>query len=278
MKKALKIFLIIFIIGVILGGIGIAIRGFKPFSISYTNGKLEVNDGQKAQLTLDKTEVDAFTNIDAHIAVGDVNIIPSDKYAIEYALDASKVTYEVKDGTLVVDTQESNKVSMDFSFSSNNYLNIYVPADSEFAKASIRGDVGEINIDSLKFDSLEIISNVGDVTLTKCTVNTSNIVVNTGDLKLTNCALTSSDIESDTGDVTATNLSVNTKLKVDSSVGDVVIALKSDKYNLDLKTSVGDIKVNGKEMDDGVSQSYKEDNGGAKITLSTSTGDIELNY
>lgn len=279
MKKSLKVILIIFIIGIILLGIGVAIRGVSPFSIYFKDGKLIVEDGEEPQITLDKTELDEFTNLDIHVSVGDINIIPSDTYAIEYALNTSNVTYEVKDGTLTFDTESENKAIENFSFSSNNYLNIYVPSDSKLAKASIRGNVGDINIDSLTFDSLELISNVGDITLTKCTVNnTSSIVVNTGDCKLTNCNFTSAEIESDTGDVNSTGLNITSKINVTSSVGDVEIGLASGNYNIDLSTDCGDIKVNGKDVDDGVSQSFKENNGNIIITISSDTGDIELVY
>lgn len=281
MKKVLITSLVIFIIGAILLGIGVAIRGFDPFRVTWKNGRIDVEEHQTSDVTLDKTELDSFSNMDIQINVGDINIIPSDQYAIEYALDVIRVDYAVDGDTLVVTTEAKPDVSIAFDIGINNeyYINIYVPSDAVLGNVSLNGNVGDIELDSLSCQSLVISSNTGDINMVQCSVSgRADISSNVGDVAVNGGNYGDAYITSDVGDVNGEALTVNSGLTVNNSVGDTDITLGRGTYSLGLTTDCGDIEVNGREMDDGVSQSYHENNGGVNVVISNSTGDINLNY
>ena len=259
MKKLLKISAVIFVIGAILLGIGIAMRGFKPFSIAFKNGKVNIEDGQQYTFVQEKTEIDSFTNIDINTNVSEIRIIPSDSYAIEYSTDSSNFDYEVKNDSLVVtSTGEAVNISVNFT-SKKDYLYIYVPSDCQLNDITITSSVGDIDINSQTCESLSIDLGVGDIN-----INNSNF--------------SSVNIDSDTGDVEGSSVTISSDLTIQNDVGDTEISLTAGNYNIDLETDCGDITVNGNDVDDGVSQSFHESNNGASISISANTGDIEVNY
>ena len=279
MKNIIKISLITLLIGAVLFGTGIAIRGFKPFAVFFDNGKIQIDEGSNNNITLDKTEVDSFTYIDVSINVGDINIIPSDKYAVEYSLDADKVNYKVENDTLFVITDKKNKSGLSFMNSPECYLNIYVPSDADFNDVSLMLNVGDTNVDSIKATSFDISSDVGDITISKCSAsNSATIHASTGDINVTGGEYSILDIDSDTGDVTCNLKSISSCLKIASAVGDVEATLPEGTYNIDLSTDVGDININGKSTGDGVGKSYKENGNGPVINIKSDVGDIDFNY
>lgn len=297
MNKASKIWLTVAILLIIVGALIFV-------------GALAVLDFDFAKLSTAGFETNTYeVNGDFHNVLIDVNttnitFAPSnDENCRVVCVEREQVKHSVavKDGTLVIDTVDTQKWydHVGISFGTMK-MTVYLPGD---AYASLRADTdtGDIKIpEDFTFESIKItgdtadivcfasVSNLMDISTTtgnikadaltvgevSLSTTTGNISINstaamgkvdletdTGEIKLTEVTCKSLMAESNTGDISLNNVVAADILSIESDTGDVRFA-HSDAASVSVKTSTGD--VTGTLLSDKV------------FITETSTGDVSV--
>lgn len=265
MKTWMKILLIIcgiaLAVGLVLAGIGIATRGFKPYSVGWENGRLVVSEDTNLVFELEKTEIDDFTHIDVDVSLADVILVESDCFAIEYSVYGREPSYEVTDGTLhFTDSDKNLSFSLVNGFGvAETFVKIYFPADTEFESIIIENACGDVNLDNIKADLLEAELSCGNIDLTGGTYGTISMELSCGDIDIRNSV-------------------VENRAELDNKCGDIEVSIIAEDCGYELNTSCGNIHVNGLSADEGVTQSARRNGDGPQIIAENACGDIELSY
>ncbi|WP_285398128.1 DUF4097 family beta strand repeat-containing protein [Lysinibacillus sp. fls2-241-R2A-57] len=222
-------------------------------------------------------ELDDFTNINVVNNYGDVEIVTSDRYALETnVVEDDDVTYSIKDHTLTVETKGEKKNRFQFGFGSFNSpsIKIYVPADVKLNTVVLNSKFGDTTIHDLNYQQLNLIEDFGDIIFKNTTGDKTEITQSFGDMKLQQFSSNGFVAESDNGDIDIDG-TLNGQSSITSSFGDTTLHLQNKKSEIgfELETDFGDLTVDKKDQNGKVSQEYKGDNQ-LKVTLSN--GDLQL--
>ncbi|MDZ7548918.1 DUF4097 family beta strand repeat-containing protein, partial [Clostridium perfringens] len=107
------------IIGVVRGGHG---------SLVWGKDGLEIYD--RANIIKENKELEKFNDVNIDVDFGDIEVIKSDKYAIEveYNEEVEELTYKVENEKLTVSNKRWGKMSFSMGFIDNNTLvKVYIP-------------------------------------------------------------------------------------------------------------------------------------------------------
>lgn len=143
-------------------------------------------------------------------------------------------------------------------------------------------DVGDIQLEHLSADSLELASDTGDVTVSSVTcANAMQVEVDTGSVRLTDVACGSLTATADTGDILLERVTATGAMTLQSEIGAVQF-LGCDAGELHIVTDTGDVtgtllseKVFLAESDTGEIDIPKTVTGGV-CEIRTDTGDIQI--
>lgn len=251
----------------------------------------------------DNISLEKFSSARIHLRYADLQIIPSDKFAVEYCLDGSKKPVcKVENGEFILE-ESRQPASVNFmafipSKQTDTYVRLYVPEEQEFTDIRMEQEDGNINIPKMKADSLVIDNKYGDVVIES--YDGKEISVNMYDGKFIADKIAAEQIElnSEYGDISLRegkgknlksklydgsfdggNFDIE-KVHVQNEYGDVNLEVSGDmkEYALDLETEDGDIEVSGYEViqkDDGY-QCKVEHTSGKEIKIYCKDGSIEL--
>ncbi len=221
--------------------------------------------------------LDDFTNINVFNDYGDVEIVTSDRYALETkVVEDGDVTYSIKDSTLTIETKSKKKDGLQFGFFnySTPSIKIYVPADAKLKTVVLDSNFGDTTIRGLNYQQLNLIDDFGDIIIKDTTGDKTEIRQSFGDLTLQQFSSNGLVVDSKNGDIRIDG-TLNGESAITSNFGDATLHLqnKKDELGFELQTSFGDLTVDKKEQNSKVSQLYKGDNQ-LKVTLSN--GDLQL--
>ena len=118
-------------------------------------------------------------------------------------------------------------------------------------------NVGDVNLENLQTQGLDLTSNVGDTDLENCSLGDVTIRANVGDVYLDNVSFTDLDITADVGDIS-----------VDSTQD-------LSAHSMVLNAGAGEVSVNNEDYRHSYAQTGS---GGYAITLKSNVGDVELYY
>ncbi|WP_343250620.1 DUF4097 family beta strand repeat-containing protein [Diplocloster hominis] len=295
MKKFSKIILIVATCLVVVGGgflgVGYVLGGSPSFAIGpngIINGTTSVNH------TLEKTRIDAFENVKLTVNYGDIQVVPSDGYYLEYSLtgDEKGPAYKVENGTLTF-REIQEKAGPVYSFFSygpignvydpkgNDYLKLYVPKDVYLKNVEIVGSDGEFVWDgSVKTDWLSADISYGDMKVSD--VQGKQVELNSADgkIEVTNCTAETLNIYNAYGDTSISQVDVQ---NLTAEISDGKLSMEQIKAdNTDINNSYGRIK--GKSISGNIWTVYQSD-GDCRLDeadiqdlkVESSYGDVELN-
>lgn len=134
--------------------------------------------------------------------------------------------------------------------------------DQVLESLNVSGQTGDVNIMGVAWKNADIQLNTGDVTFEKADSNGLTIDADTSDMKLEGTFAGITKVSTDTGDLTLTT------------------GLARKDYDLTAKSSVGDVKIMeaGKAVKEFEDENEVSRKGGPnKMTITTNTGDITLN-
>lgn len=226
-----------------------------------------------------------FNNISLNTDTADIlfKVSETGKCKVEcYEEENAKHSVTVKDDTLII--QLNNKKSW-YDYVGINFtcpkITVYLPK-SEYNNLSIKEDTGDIRIENISTDALELSTSTGDVTLSDINCKGDiNINVSTGKANLNDINCKSITTKGSTGDIILKNLIITEKLSIKRSTGDIKID-GSDASEIFIETDTGDVrgslltdKIFTAYTDTGIIDVPKTVNGG-RCEITTDTGDIIL--
>lgn len=276
MKKLNRILLVLSLALCLVGGVLLAVGAFA----GGIDDAQEIAGTRTRTYSQEKTQLEDFTTIDADLALLDLEIRPSGddhaylEYHIDAPLDRQPLEAAVHNQVLTLRDwreDESNNVTPPVSnllswlpYGEQRSINnseaiLYLPATT-FARCTIDMDLGELTIDGLNANAL-------------------NLSLSVGDLTLKNCTFASSDIDLDLGNANGDNISMTGDNSVSLSTGDLSFKLTNpDALNINADTDIGNVntndRYNGNLSDSHFSQT--PDNAAGSLTLSADLGDITL--
>ncbi|MEL7654411.1 MAG: DUF4097 family beta strand repeat-containing protein [Bacillota bacterium] len=256
------------VVGLTLTGIGFIAGGNQP--IHFDSDGIHVGSGKvtdwKAETLSQKLE--SFSSINADLDIYDVDLIPSDKYAIEAVFNPEygKPDFRIENDTLIVEAKNKKfHVDIDiFGFTNrkNMSVKIYYPTNTKLKDVEIHVDASDLSVENLTAEKAEFdldlgkleISNIsaknikvemdsGDCTMNKITADDLNVTNDLGKTTLDGGALKTLKIKSDSGDVTISDVTVDYgDLNLDLGK---LTAKNLDSNGLKVKNDSGDINLQG---------------------------------
>ena len=206
----------------------------------------------------DTVTVDEYKNLTVEVGFGEVSFASSndDTFSVQYQTTKEKFVPQIgvsKDTLYIL--QEDLKFN-DFSANSNKLtVTIYTPAGFEFGNVHIESGAGDLDVDNLTAEKLDLDYGAGDIKIKNSAIDAIDVDAGAGDVVMTDNAFEKIDVDAGAGDV-----------KI-SGVGDI------DQYDFDIDVGVGDIKV-------GDNKSHGEfkasGNSGKKISVDCGVGDLEI--
>ena len=216
----LAVFIILIIINAILFLFGItSFRGTKDFSEYYNN----------------------IDNIEIDVNVSSVNIVRGDNFLVE-AKGVSK-SFKVIERRNTLEIEENG-----WRFLNNNSgeITIYVPND--LRSLSIDGGSGEIIIDNIVSDRLELDLGAGLIEIKSSTFNKADIDGGIGLIDINNTTLTNLELDAGVGSINIAGdiLGMST---IDGGIGEINLNLSNETlYKFITSNGLGDITVNGSSI------------------------------
>ena len=302
----------IFFAGKVMGG-GRYVKNMDFSSMLTTDSK----NLKEEYATLEKTKIDDFDKINIKTNTIDIKIAQSDdkNCYIAYNLKKEKgevpAVYEVSGGEFKL-RQKSNHVTINVDLSGlaailsgtqdyvrQNQFVLYLPKDKQISTAEFDTEDGDISIDGLISDKMDIAVDAGDIKLENAELQSGKITSSDGDIVVKNTNLKGMALTDNYGDVKCNDGSFediavklndgdlklqNTKLtgniKIDSDYGDVKV-IGFDDWNdilVSAKTSYGDVSVNHRIDGEKTETSFEKnvENPSAKLEIDCSDGDISI--
>ncbi|MFE3575573.1 DUF4097 family beta strand repeat-containing protein [Lysinibacillus sp. NPDC059133] len=261
--------------GILLALVGYFSGGKSNFVLTDEGIQLPENN----KLVNNSYKLDDFTNLNIINHYGDVEIVTSDRYALETnVINDDDVTYSIKDKTLTVETKSKKKNGLEFGFFNfrTPSIKIYVPSDVKLKTVVLDSNFGDTTISGLKYQELNLIEDFGDILLKDTTGDKTEITQSFGDMKLQQFSSNSFVAESEHGDINIDG-TLNGQSTITSSFGDATLHLQNKKSELgfELQTDFGDLTIDKKDQNDKVSQLYKGDN---QLKVTVSHGDLQLRF
>ena len=222
-------------------------------------------------------ELNDFTSINIVNDYGDVEIVTSDRYALETnVVEDDDITYSIKDNTLTIETKGKKKNDLQLGFGSFNTpsITIYVPADVKLNTVVLNSSFGDTTIRDLNYQQLNLTGDFGDIILKNTTGDKTEITQSFGDMKLQQFSSNGFVVESENGDINIDG-TLNGQSTITSNFGNTTLDLQNKKSEIgyELNTDFGNLTVDKKVQNGNVSQSYKGDN---QLKATISHGDLVL--
>lgn len=155
----------------------------------------------------------------------------------------------------------------------NCSLTITMPENVSVTDFSMDMDLGDVDINDIKADVLDMTLDLGDLDIKNCNVATLTANLDLGDVTVENTDLKKTDVESSLGDVNITDCEFD-DMTVTADMGDIDIksAKSLEEYMIDADVDMGKVRVNKKSCGDDYSQSGK----GGSLTVDVSMGDVAI--
>lgn len=279
MNKKAKILLIVggcmLGVGLILCGLSYFMGFHGQFAVTSRGKYVDFSKNNK-DMRLQKTRIDAFTGIDIDEVTGDIELISSDNYYIEYETSgAALISYSVRNGVLEVrKTLADSPWYLIFFGKAQPYFNI---GGSEIAE-------GHIKIyypDGIVFDAVKAVSSFGDISVKGLCCNELTVSASYGDVSVRDSGAAASSIESAFGDVYVNGL-IGESCIVSLSSGDNELENVNMNLRLSINNDFGDIEAEEIEADEIIVRSSLGDISidrffaGKSLSVEADFGDVEL--
>ena len=194
--------------------------------------------------------LDEFDSIILDVSVCNIDIIKGEEYAVEYALGEDMSMNLNGNALIIKDNSYVSILSSDFKNIADTYIKIYVPED-EVIDMEISVDVGNVNINNVEFDSVNIEADTGDVTI-EADSDGGNVYISAdiGDITIKGFLGCDVEVEADIGKVNITSYyaSSSYNCNVDSELGKETISDEGGKeidaeYDIDVTADIGKVKI-----------------------------------
>lgn len=297
-------------LGVALSLIGRILGGVPGFYID-GSGLHTAEETLHSETVRGADTLDAFDSIELDVEYVDVELIASDRFAIEYCTMAEygDPAYEIKNNKLIFNESQSVKFfNVDLFYGSfgisteepRYYVRIEIPKDTSLTNVSLDIESGDLDIDSLQTDVLKICNEYGNVSLNQYNGNSLDIDMESGSLSIGALDTAQAVIDNEYGkidisDAQGDGLTIHmescdcqidclgfSNTQIENEYGDISLGLpgKLDSYGFDLCTEYGDLRIGNEGYgyeSDGDEITYRAaGDGKKKISASCESGNIEI--
>lgn len=206
--------------------------------------------------------LDAFTEIEVQVAVGDVNIRRGTEFQIEAAFEGAvqsepyRIEYEVTDGTLNI--VSFPKHCNDSDGDCSGQVLVTVPEDAALEEIKISLGVGDVTLCELSVNEAELETGVGDLSVIDAAAGEVELNTGVGDVKISGIPPATMDLTTGVGDVTA---------RLDCA---------PEECSWTLTSGMGPIQVDGATSQ--LSASKKAPGGSCRLTGSTGVGSVTVTF
>lgn len=151
----------------------------------------------------------------------------------------------IKDGSLTIELTDSRKWYQYISIGVNNSsVEIYLP-EEEYAKLFVKNSTGKIDVrEGFSFESIEIIGSTGKVHCAASASGAIAINRSTGDITLENLCADSLELSVSTGKINLSSVSVKNDINLRTTTGDIKLNDVTCK-NLTSNGTTSDITLSG---------------------------------
>lgn len=215
------------------------------------------NPGSNPMQTLD-----AFTEIETQVAVGDVIVRQGTEFQIEVAFEGTvqgkpyRIEYEVTDGTLNI--VSFPKHCNDNDGDCSGQVLVTVPENTTLEEIKISLGVGNVTLCELSVDEAELETGVGDLSVIDTAAGEVELNTGVGDVKISGIPAATMDLTTGVGNVAA---------KLDCT---------PEECSWMLTSGVGPIQVDGATSQ--LSASKKAPGGFCQLTGSTGVGSVTVTF
>ena len=223
----------------------------------------EPGSGQSQSIGGDPVQtLDAFTEIETQVAVGDVIIRRGTEFQIEVAFEGTvrgepyRIEYEVKEGTLNVVSFPKHHDDNDGDCSGQ--VLVTVPEDTALEEVKIRLGVGDVTLHELTVDEAELETGVGNLSVIDTAAGEVELETGVGDVKISGIPAATMELTTGVGNVTA---------RLDCA---------PEECGWMLTSGVGSIQVDGATSL--LSASRQAPDGSCRLTGSTGVGSVSVTF
>ena len=226
---AFAIFLIVSIVGGILGAVGI----WNMFS-----GGSAVSDTVKSYQI-----PSPISSLEITINAADLTVQQADRFLVESNLQDLKVTE--RNGKLILEEDSGFAASY-----TGAKLTVYIPSQTVLESVNIKTGAGKLTVDTLIANSVRLELGAGEVRFEQLTAyEKADIEGGAGKITVAGGSLANLDLEMGVGQLNLTSALVGSS-ELDLGVGETNLTLIGSEtaYALDMEKGLGSITVNGEDV------------------------------
>lgn len=203
-----------FSLGMISVGLILLVAGF---SMGAKFGIIRNNSGYKIYDSEDKViineEIESFKSIEINASFDNIDIIKSNKYAIEleYAKDENNIEYIVsEDGKLVIKAEDDVVIISAIGYTySPSYIKVYIPSDVELGTIEVKSIQTDLTINSITANEFLINCKYGKLNISDLQVDKIDINTNNNKVEMNNITSKTLVVKNDYGDINAENINTD---------------------------------------------------------------------
>lgn len=258
---AFALFLIVSILGGILGAVGLLGSFFSEDEV--------LDEDAVLQNTTTYSVNGEIHDLDIRINAAEVLIKEGTSFSVESNLKHLKV--EEKGGLLTI--EETKKFTGTYN---GAVLTVYVPAGTVFDEVDLVTGAGKLTVDALRSKTLSFELGAGDVCIDSLVaMEDADIEGGAGRITISSGALKDLDLDMGVGQLNLTS-ALTGDCQLDLGVGESNLTLVGSKedYKLDLEKGIGNITVDGKN----VSYYGSSGNGANQVEINGGIGAIHIGF
>lgn len=263
------IFLSVTIISSIVGGV--------LFLLNLTSDKKEektVDFTSEFEEDIENIEIDGY--------IYTIKIKQGDQLKVDLTNVSENFTSKVKNKTLKIGYSGTRGDLFSFLddgkvWNESGYVTITIPSDLDLNKLKIDTGVGELFIDDVTAQYLDLNMGTGSITGSNFSISQETIInCGAGSIEFNNVAFHNCDIDLGVGS-TYVQGDLTGETDIDGGVGDLTLSLTkpSNDYSLQVDSGLGDITINKEKYS---SQNWNNKNADHLINIDGGLGDITLDF
>lgn len=240
------------VVGLTLTGIGFISGGNQPVNIDGEGLHVGSGNAKNGNLETLSQELESFSSINTDLGFYDIDLIPSDKYAIEAVFNSEygKPEFKIENDTLIVEDKDHKMFNLNvdiFGFTSSQKdmrVKIYYPKSAKLKDVIIHGDASDLSIKDLTAEKAEFEVDLGKLELSNISAKTIKVKMDSGDCTMNKMTADDLNVANDLGKTTLDGGTLKT-LEIQSDSGDVSISNVIADYS-DLRIDLG--KLTAKKL------------------------------
>lgn len=250
--------------GILLAGIGLMAGGMQPVYFDKSGIHVGSNGSGKnggGRLESFSQEIDSFSSIGVDLNYYDVDLIPSDRFAVDgtFFSEEGMPDIKVENGVLTVQDKNHRMVNINIDLpgllsTKDNYpaIRIYYPEKTKLKDITIKCDASDLAFENLNAENAEFDLDFGKLDLTNLSAKNVNVAMNSGACTLKKITADDLNINNDLGKTTLNDAELKT-LKIDANSGEISLSGVTADYGelfADMGKIAGrDLTTNGLKVD-----------------------------